>query len=173
MKDMKKKKKKRNKKLSLLTKVIIAFQIFIIAAFAYILIDTKPLNPNQLTYTTVVVKDIDYHPGFKSRGIVIITDEDWFYVRNHNFNNQMPNSKIIDKISIGDTLKIGYYTDSDVFGPFTSIIELRKGTESYRTLEGFNKNADIFWPAIILLIVGELCVGGLVFLNFRLGGFRS
>lgn len=152
--------------------ISVLIQVLIIAMFFMAFNTNHPIDITDTEKTEITVDDIYYRitRGRHSTYWLIISENSTEFI----FLSLEPSAEysvneLYESISVGDRLSLRYYETFNILGKINLIVDARTETETYRTLEEYNKSKQgVDIAVIVIFSVFELLFCAIVFISFAL-----
>ena len=145
--------------------VLTLIQLVIIFTFVYMLHNSQQININETKQNSLHVDDIYYYRMAKENNLLVVADSQYYLFTSRSTLKEHSVHDIYESISIGDRLSLTYYeAHSLIWGQLNIVVEAHSETETYRTLEEYNRGREglpVF--VVVFFSIIELIFGGVVF----------
>ena len=147
--------------------IVLAFiQVLLIFIFVYMLIHSQQLDIKQTKQISIDVDDMYYYRTAKEYKLLVVADSKYYLFAGRSTFKERSVHDIYESISIGDQLSLTYYeSNSIIWGQVNIVVDANSETETYRTLEEYNRGREglpVF--VVVLCSIIELIFAGVVFI---------
>ena len=159
-------------KLSLIEKskirtilILILIQLLIIISFAFFMSGAQQIDINDTKRIDITVDDMYIFRVSKERQLFVVADSTCYLFTGRATFDDYSVHKLYNSISKGDRLSLIYYeSDRILFKKVNVVVDARTETETYRTLEEYNRGKQgIPTLVVVLYSIIELVFVGIVF----------
>ena len=159
------------KKLIRTVIVLALIQFAIIFIFARMLIGSRQINANDTKQIDIIVDDIYYFRVPRENWLVVVSDSTKYLLKGRSTSEEYSVNELYESIIEGTKLSLMYKETHTVLGNVNLVVDARSETETYRSLEEFNRGKQgapafvtIIFSIIELIFVGIVLV--YVWLNY-------
>lgn len=146
--------------------IVLAFiQLVIIFTFVYMLSESQLVDINETKQINITVDDIYYYRKATENQLIIAADSEDYLFTGRSTSKECSVHDIYESISIGDRLSLTYYETYDMGERVNVVVAANDETDTYRTLEEYNRGREkvpIF--VIVLYAIIELVFVGVIFI---------
>lgn len=159
------------KKLIRIVIVLALIQLVIIFIFAHMLIGSQQINVNDTKQIDITVDDIYYFRVPRENWLFVVSDSTKYLFKSRSTFEEHSVNELYESIIEGAKLSLMYQETHTVLGNVNLVVDARSETETYRSLEEFNRGKQgvpvfvtIIFSIIELIFVGIVLV--YVWLNY-------
>lgn len=139
-------------------------QIVMVALFIYCVQVSRPAESEDIQQTEIIVDDTRFFDLYRNDQLFLYSGSDrYVFYRSHTRDDFSP-SELYKTIDVGDKLYLSYIEHPHIFLlKINLIVEARTATETYRTLEAYNRSKqELIYVVIIVGILFEAAFIGWV-----------
>ncbi len=164
------------KKLLRMVIILALIQLVIIFIFLRLFRGSQQVNANVTKQIDIIIDDIYCYRVQGEYKLFIVSNATEYLFDSRSTFEEYSVSELYESISKGDKLSLMYYRTHRIFGTVNLVVDARSESETYRTLEEYNKGrkgVPLF--VVIAFFLIEIVYVGIVFVYvwINCGAFKG
>ncbi len=157
--------------------ISVLIQVLIIVSFVRLFNASQPVDISDTKQVEIIVEEVYYRTRTRFEDWLFVSDNSTKYIlTNPGIFPEYTVSELYELISVGDRLSLRYYETFNILGKINLIVEACTETETYRTLEEYNKSKQgVDIAVIVIFSVFELlfCAGTFIYFVLEKNTIKS